>query len=227
MNSESRKANALVAGILVVGTIGLAVWLRPATARFETAASFETGGFAFDYQADWAVHDQIPASTGFGQLLAVMGTLPWGPCAQSDINCHYEQRLGPGQIELQVSRVNLLSDDGICGYARERPDLAGRGPDDRQVLETRYFRIDGRPVVYTRYAAAADDYYLADGVRDWMIAPWDTTNDVFTLQAMFRGPGNDEMNATLDQLIASIQLESGFGPDYPPATDCGDPFPAA
>lgn len=210
----------LVVGLLAAGAIGLAFWLRPSTNRYQTE------GFGFDFPAAWQLHDEMPATTGFGQPLAVLGTVPWGPCLSYDLNCHYEQKLAPGQIEVNVTHLFLMSEDGFCGYAQERPDIQGRGPTDPQVTDTSYFRISGRPAIYTQYAVNGTDYYVSDEWRTWMVAPWDSTRDVFEINAKFRGPGDDDFRAALARLVESISLPPHFGPGYPAASPCGDPFPA-
>jgi len=217
----------LVVGLLAAGTIALAFWLRPATQSFtwpSDTARFGNNGITFDYPASWSVHDQLPATTGMGQTLALIGTLPWGPCAAYDVNCHYEQKLGPGQIELDVGRGIVGSDGGFCGYARERPDLQGRGPTDPQVVETRLFRVDGHPVIYTGYAVNGADYYLSDEWRTWRIAATDASTEAYEIGSRFRGPGIDAFHAALDALIQTVKIgASNYQPG--PFDSCTDLFP--
>lgn len=182
------------------------------------------GGLSFDVPFTWDVHTQIPPSTGTGSMLALIGTLPWGDCDASDVNCHFQERLDRHEIELQVSLGNLLSTD-FCAYAHDRPDLVPR-TDGVRVNGIHYIRVDGRPAIATEYSLDTPDYYLSDGWRKWEIAPADTTQARYTISAMWRGPGDDEFLAALDRLVASITLgPSGYAQQ--PIPDCGGPFPAA
>lgn len=181
-------------------------------------------GIELDYPADWTVHDRLPASTGFGQVMAIIGTLPWGPCAPVDINCHYEQRLEPGQISVQVGRLALVGEEDICELGASRSDLDGRGPDDAPAAGS-LTRIDGRPAIRTDYDVRQADYYHSDEWRHWTIAAPGSRRDAYTIQAMYRGPGIEEMRVELDQLIATIRLGEGTSGNPTQLVDCGPPFP--
>lgn len=181
------------------------------------------GGLSFDVPFTWAVHTQIPPTTGMGNTLALIGTLPWGDCDAYDINCHFEERLSRNEIEVDVSVGYLLASD-FCSYAKERADLEPR-TDGIRVTETHYFRIDGRPAIVTEYSLDTSDYYGSDGWRKWEIAPSDTTGALFRIFAKWRGPGEAGFLAALDRLVESIDLgPSGHATN--PAGDCADPFPS-
>jgi hypothetical protein len=181
-------------------------------------------GLELDYPADWSVNDEGWQTTGFGEPLAIIGTLPWGPCALSDINCHYELRLDPGQITVEIGTLFLVADGNICDLGRTRSDLVGRGPSDPPATGS-LTRVDGRPTVRTDYAVGQTDYYHSDEWRDWLIAAPGSTRDGYTINAMYRGPGLDTLRSELDQLIASVRVgpSSAGNPTQP--TDCGPPFP--
>jgi hypothetical protein len=189
-------------------------------------SSFHIGGISFEYPAEWAIHDELPMTAGPGQMFALLGTVPWGACAPSDINCHYERPLEEGQIEVEVGRQLFVVEDGICGFAQERSDLAGRGPNDPQVAETRYFRIEGRPAIYTQFSVGGRDYYHSDEWRHWLIAEPASTQTVFTIRAKFRGPRDVDFAQTLDRLIETIRLGGPSDVGIPRLADCGAPFPA-
>jgi len=156
-----------------------------------------------------------------GQTFALVGTLPWGNCAASDINCHYQERLSEHQIQVELS-IGILPGTDFCSFAKERPDLEGRS-DGVRVAETHNLRIDGRPAVETTYSLEQPDYYGADAWRQWDIAPPDTTTMRYEIFAEWRGPGEDDLLAALDRMVASLHLgASGYGNGLP---DCGDPFP--
>lgn len=183
------------------------------------------GSLQLDYPSDWAVNDQLPLTAGFGQTLAIVGTLPWGPCATSDINCHFELRLEPGQITVEIGLQTLVTDGDICELGRTRSDLAARGPSDPPATGS-LTRVDGRPAVRTDYAVGQADYYHSDEWRDWLIAAPGTTTAGYTISAMYRGPGLETLRAELDQLIASVRLGSSTAGDPTQPTDCGSPFPS-
>jgi len=188
-------------------------------------ARYALDGFAFDYPASWAINDAGWATTGFGSPMAVLGTMPWGDCVKSDINCHFQERLRPGQIEVRVGVLAITSGD-LCVFAAERPDLAGRGPGD-PVATASLIRVDGRPAIRTDRAPGADDYYRADEYREWMIAFPDTLDHAYTIEAMYRGPGLEDLRAEVDRIIASVRL-GRVSDAYvrPSPSDCPAPFPS-
>lgn len=96
------------AGVIVVVLVLVTMEVVSSTKRVEL------GGISFDVPISWSVHTDIPATTGRGQLLALIGTLPWGPCAAFDINCHFRERPSSQQIEVEVSS-NANSPVPDCG----------------------------------------------------------------------------------------------------------------
>lgn len=203
--------------LLLVAVVAVALLMWPRISRPSAA------GIAFDYPSGWTIHAPLPPTTGMGQGIALLGTMPWGPCDESDINCHYRERFSRHEVEVQVDVGHLLGSD-FCAYAHERPDLEPR-TDGIRVTETHYVRIDGRPAITTRYSLDSPDYYSSDGWRKWEIAPADTTRVLYRIFAKWRGPNEDEFLSALDQLVASITLgPSGYA--EPSIPDCGDPFPA-
>ena len=218
--NEVRPARGIGVAILL-GTalvIGFLLLVRPGS------TTYSVNGISLDVPADWVIHDNLPPTTGMGQVYALVGTLPWGPCSDNDINCHYGERLDHHQIEVGVGVLSLLADD-FCAFAKARPDLEPRS-DGIRVSETHYVRIDGRPAIWTAWSLDSPDYYLSDGWREWRIAPVGSTTSIYVLSAKWRGPGDDQLLAELDQLISSIKVTaSGYA--QPNVPDCGEPFPAA
>jgi hypothetical protein len=208
--------------VVAVGVVAMLVLVSTVALNHPKRVSL--GGITFEVPASWAVHTDIPPTTGPGSTLALLGTLPWGDCANSDINCHYQERLSRNEIEVEVSLVSLLGGD-YCAFARQRPDLEPRS-DGIRVTETHYFRIDGRPAIMTDYSLDTSDYYGSDGWREWEIAPADTTGGFYRIFAKWRGPDDGAFLAGLDRLIGSIDLGPSGQASYP-VPDCGDPFPAA
>jgi len=190
----------------------------------DSLAHYNPGGIAFDYPASWTVHDQFPMTSGLGHTIAILGNQPWGPCAppETDLNCHYDQRLEQGQITVELDSI-LLANEDICTMGRTRSDLAGRGPGD-PVATGSLTRVAGRPTLRTDYAVNGTDYYLSDEWHTWTIAWPGTINEAFVVATKVRGPGLDELDAEVERLIASVV--------FPPhadhqADDCGAPFPSA
>lgn len=194
----------------------------------QTASSItrhlSVSGIELDYPSDWSVMDQGWPTTGMGQTLAIIGTLPWGSCAPSDLNCHYQLRLDPGQITVEIGTLLLVADN-ICDLGRTRSDLVGRGPSDPPATGS-LTRVDGRPAVRTDYAVGQADYYHSDEWRDWLIAAPGTTTTGYTINAMYRGPDLETLRAELDQLVASVRLGPSTAGNPTQPADCGSPFPS-
>jgi hypothetical protein len=182
---------------------------------------FAANGIAFDVPAPWRIHDQIPASSGMGSTLALIGTMPWGPCDAYDINCHYQERLSRHEIQVDVSVQAMLGTD-FCTYAHDRPDMDRT--DGVRVTETHYIRVDGHPAISTVFSLDSPDYYLSDQWRTWVIAAFDSMGGTYRISAEWRGPGDDEFIEQLDGLIASIRFDASGQAGLP---NCGAPFPAA
>jgi hypothetical protein len=203
--------------VVTAALVAVALLLLPRTTRFSAR------GIEFQIPSSWSVHQDIPPTFGFGQVFALLGTMPWGPCEDADINCHYQERFGRHEIEVEVGVMHGLGTD-FCTYARERPDIEGMTGGVR-VAETHYIRIDGRPAIATSYSLDSSDYYGSDGWRKWEIAPADSIQARYQIFARWRGPGDEAFLAALDQMIATVELgPSGYA--SPTLEDCGDPFPA-
>ena len=185
--------------------------------------TFSGHGVTFAYPAGWSVNDQGWPTTGFGSTFAIIGTQPWGACLPADINCHYELRLEPGQIAVDLGRGSSRMAD-ICALGVDRSDLAGRGPGDPPATGS-LMRVDGRPTLQTDYAVGQADYYHSDEWRSWVIAAPGSTTEVYRIEAKYRGPGVAEFRAQLDALIASIRF-TGVAPVGGGPRDCGAPFPS-
>ncbi|MGH2406466.1 MAG: hypothetical protein ACRDF7_00115 [Candidatus Limnocylindrales bacterium] len=182
-------------------------------------------GLNLDYPASWAINAAGWPSTGPGSTWAVLGTLPWGDCARSDLNCHYQVRLEAGQIQVEVGMVGMMSVD-LCNFGAQRPDLAGRGPAD-PVATGSLTRVAGRPTVRTDYAFGGAGYYQADEERVWLIAFPGTLSSAYSIDAMYRGPGLDDLRGEVDRLIASIRIDATETNLVTGAsTDCPAPFPS-
>jgi hypothetical protein len=177
-----------------------------------------------DYPSEWdAVTENFPAMGGFGQPLAVLGTVSWEGCAEGDINCYYQRKLDPGQISVTISDV-LLPINDLCELGKTRPDIAARGSDDPRATGS-LLRVDGRPTLRTDYDVGQTDYYQSDEWRTWEIAEPGTIKNAFVIDSRYRGPDLDDLRGQLDQMIASITIgKTSTGYSSNPS-DCGPPFP--
>jgi len=211
---------AVVAAAMVVAGFLLraGIWQGVGTRHYAA------NGVEFDYPSAWTIHDKIPGSTGLGSEFLILGTLPWGPCAEYDINCHYQQKLDPGQVTIQLGRLAISTTD-LCELGATSGDLAGRGPGDPPATRT-LLRIAGRPAFRTDYAVGGTDYYLADEWRNWDIAEPGTAQGALTIQAMYRGPDVAALRAQVDELAASLRW-TGPAPYPVSGSDCAAPFPVA
>lgn len=218
---ERRRAvlAILAAGILV------AAWslTRPGNPFGPGTRTFEAAGIRFSFPTGWAVYDNLPRSTGLGSTVAILGNQPWGPCLPGDINCHFQVRLEPSQISVDVG-VGSLRTSSICEIAADRRDLSGRSPDD-PVAVGHLMRVDGRPTLATDYVVNQKDYYLSDAWREWTIAAPGGTSSVYRISARYRGPGAREFSDQLDVLIASITFPGPLQQGGNVPKDCGPPFP--
>ena len=219
---QPRRRFVAVAVVALVAAGGWWTFLRAGDPFASGTRAFNSNGVTLSYPAGWLVNQALPASSGLGSTFAIIGTQPWGPCLPLDLNCHLEQRLEPSQISVSLG-LGILGGDTVCDIARDRHDLADRGPGDPPATG-HLLRVDGRPTLQTDYAVNGLDYYRSDEWRHWVIAAPGSTQSVYRIEAMDRGPGTDRFRAQLDALVASIRFtlppEAGDGP-----ADCGSPFP--
>lgn len=213
----------LAVGVVVLGVAILAAPKLGTVSGLLLGASrpFAVAGLTMDLPADWSVNSTGWPSTGFGSTWAIVGTMPWGACQGSDLNCHYQERLSGGQIEVEFGMVGLIDD--FCQTGATRSDLAGRGPDD-PIAAGRLMRVDGRPTIQTDYAVGRHDYYRSDEWRRWLIAGPDSLGSAYTIDAKYQGPDVVRLRTQLDAMIASIRLTTPIRVGDP-AADCGPPFP--
>ena len=214
----------VVAGMVLVGVVaGVLLWLTRSGDPFAPGTrSFSGNGIVFAYPAGWIVNDQGWPSTGFGSTFAIIGTQPWGACLPGDLNCHYQLRLEPGQISVELSSGQMPG-PSICAIAVDRSDLAGRGPNDPPA-EGHLLRVDGRPTLQTDYAVNQTDYYHSDAWRSWVIAAPGSVARTYRIQAMYRGPGAAEFHQQLDALIATVKFDAANQEGAGGPADCGAPF---
>lgn len=224
--SRLHRRQVAVGLVIVLAVVGAVLWsLAPnGDSSASGTRSFSGNGVTFSYPAGWSVNDRGWPSSGMGSTFAVMGTQPWGACSADDINCHYELRLEPSQISVELSS-GLNPGSTICELGVDRSDLAGRGPGDPPAVG-HLVRVDGRPTLQTDYAVNQTDYYHSDAWRTWMIAAPGSTSRYYRVDAMYRGPGGEEFSRQLDALISSLGFTDGVQAGNGGPADCGAPFPS-
>lgn len=220
---RDRPTNAWIATAVLIGAvvIGAGLWWLlgdPAPSSPTGIRAYVGHGVEFGYPTTWTMNDTGWPTSGFGSVWAVIGTMPWGPCLPGDLNCHYQVRLEPGQIEVELGRGTLPGGD-VCVMGRTRSDLEGRGPDDPQAFGS-LMRVGGRPALVTDYAVGQRDYYRSDEWRRWVIAAPGSTGEYYSIDAKYRGPDVATFRRQLDDLVASLRFTEPAGP-----ADCGMPFP--
>ena len=220
-----RPRKRVVALVVVLGLVAGAAWaVLHAGDPFATGTKrYAANGIAFAYPAGWLVNEMLPASSGLGQTFALIGTQAWGLCLPLDSNCHDDQKLDASQISVKLTR-GILGGTTICDRAVDRSDLAGRGPGDPPATG-HLVRVDGRPTLQIDYAVNGTDYYRSDAWRTWVIAAPGSTQQVYWIEAMYRGPGDELFHQQLDDLVAGIRFD-GAPPAGDGQTDCGAPFPS-
>jgi hypothetical protein len=217
---------ALLALIVVVGAIGGIVWssTRSGEPFARGTRTFTANGITLSYPAGWNVNDLGWPSTGLGSTFAILGTQPWGLCLPTDLNCHYELRLEPSQISVELGD-GITGGTTVCKIGLNRSDLAGRGPGDPQATG-HLLRVDGRPTLQTDYVVNQADYYHSDAWHSWVVAAPGSVTSVYRIEAKYRGPGDSEFRQQLDDLIASLKFATPSALSDGGPEDCGAPFPA-
>ena len=221
--AQTGRGGILALAILVAVAGGSWWATRTGKPLAQGTLPFENQDLALSYPAGWLVWDLGWPSTGFGSTFAILGTEGWGFCVPTDLNCHYEVKLEPGQISVSLSTM-FLPVSNVCEVGRDRPDLAGRGPDDPPAVG-HLMRVDGRPTLATDYAVNQSDYYRSDEWRTWKIAAPGSVRQTFVIDAMYRGPGVSEFRRQLDALVASIHFVGQAAAPNGEPRDCAAPFP--
>jgi hypothetical protein len=208
---------ALILGLAAVGQPWVTALLSvPPSATTAPAKVFASSGITFEYPASWQVYEQMPLEIGGGQTIAVLGTLPWGECAVTDLNCHIAQSLGPGQVEVTVTTVGSYD---ICEFAT-RPIPSGLASAVVRVL----LRLHGRPTVRLGPSPMPTGDALTEGSWAWVVAYRGTTGQSVVIDARLRGPNVDALTAAVDHVLATLAVPELLGLTGP--VDCGSPFPS-
>ena len=158
--------------------------------------TYDSGTFHFTYPGSWDIHTNLPATTGFGSTVAILGTLPIDPaCGDLDINCYYQEKLQPGTLSVVVGTATTAATTLL--------DTPLQASDTRTT-------VDGLPAIFSDRGHVVGDYYESDLSIGWRIATPRSLSDMVTVDASIRGPGTETMRGQVEALIAS------FGFDGPP-----------
>lgn len=188
---------------------------------------FDDAGIQFQYPGDWSVHGDMPINFSGASVVAILGTTEWGPCAEGDVNCHYQRPLEAGEIELELRTWTLMPAD-VCIMGRDRHDLRELA-EGIVVADTGLARVGGRPAIETRFESGPADFYRSDESIRWVIAFARTVGRAYVIEAKYRGPGVEDHRAAVDRLVGSIRLDPAFpndGSEFQGPRDCGPPFPS-
>ena len=172
--------------------------------------TLDAGEFVFDFPAAWLAYDASTAFSG-GSSIAVLGTQPvetrCGRESHVDINCVFEQPLGPGDIRVFVGTGAYRG-----GTVLDRTDIENG--------TTTRLTVGAMPAILDTFDVTADSYYGEDVSFAWSIGRPATLTNVVSIEVRARDPGAAEVKATLDALIASFR----FSP--PPTPLPSDPAAA-
>lgn len=213
-------AAVLIVALAVVGG-GLAMFGGSAPAGVVTfrggpspdLRTLDAGTFAFDFPADWLAYEAGVAFSG-GSSIAVLGTqvveARCGTERHVDINCVYEQPLGPGDVRVYVGTGAYRG-----GTILDRPGI-DNGTTSR-------LTVGDMPAILDEYDPQSDSFYKEDASFDWSVAFPKSLGNVVAIRVRarewpFRGRINtrDEVRAATAVLIDSFR----FTP--PPARLPGD-----
>ena len=223
MKRSARGSILVLAGVTLI--LGLAAlgqpWITappPVPPSVTTAPPkvFDSNGITFEYPATWQLYEQMPLMISGGQTIAVLGTLPWGECAVTDLNCHIAQPLAPGQVEVTVTTVGSYD---ICEFAT-RPNPSGLAFSRARDL----LRLHGRPTVRLGPFPSPSGDPLPEISWTWVVAWRGTTGQSVVIDARLRGPNVDALTAAVDHVLATLAVPELLG--QPGPVDCGSPFPS-
>jgi len=170
---------------------------------------------AFDYPADWLAYDAVAALSG-GSSIAVLGTQAVEPrCGDErhvDINCVYEQPLGPGDVRVFVGTGAYRG-----GTILDRPDVESG--------TTTRLTIGGMPAIIDEFDRQPDSYYREDVSLAWSIGRPSTLTNVVRIEvrarewpARGRISTTAELKAAIQVLIDSFRFTPPAVPTDPPAS---------
>lgn len=152
--------------------------------------TYDDGFRHFLYPSAWQIHTLLPATSGFGSTIAVLGTVAVDPsCGGGDLNCLYLQQMQPGTVRVVVGQVSTAPSTIF--------DIPLQGTD-------RLTTVGGEPAVEVGPGSDGGLSNGADITFGWEIATPMSPTEVTTIFASIKGPNTDRMHAQVEALIASF-----------------------
>lgn len=193
---------AIGGGLLLGGRFG-----GPGTSSAPDGwAAFRDDRLSFEYPTAWQLRDARAGFSG-GSTIAVLGTVDV-PAAcgggHVDINCYYQEPLGPGQVSV------VLGTQGFRGGSIFDPGAANAVNED--------LVIAGLPARRSAVEVGPEDFYRSDFSITWLVAFPESATNAWTIEARGRGPGTELQLAALDRLISTVRVD-GVVPEAAAAVD--------
>jgi hypothetical protein len=169
----------------------------PTLAPSGTLAHFDRDGLAFDYPASWRTsvsglnmhYVTILDFLGTGSGLATCTAVTPGPSEKflSGVECGANLTVGPGQV-----MVELSSQDGpFFGGPIDPSDPAGIASGGT------YVTVGGLPAIFSDSGTTLD----------WTLSMPGEINGRYIIHAEIKGPGDEQMHAQVEALVASISYD--------------------
>ena len=175
------------------GGTGLVEFRDGPTADLRT---LDAGEWAFDFPADWLAYDAAAAGSG-GSSIAVLGTQRVEPrCGDEghiDINCVYEQPLGPGDVRLFVGTGAYRG-----GTVLDRPDIENG--------TTTRLTVGGMPAILDELDPLSGSLYREDLSLAWAIGQPRSLTNVVRIEVRVRDPGSTDARSVVQALIDSFRF---------------------
>ena len=158
--------------------------------------TLDAGDWAFEFRADWLAYDASTAFSG-GSSIAVLGTQAveqrCGDTGHVDINCVYEQPLGPGDIRIYVGTGAYRG-----GTVLDRPDIEDG--------TTTRLTAGGMPAILDEFDPQPDSYYHEDVSLAWVIGQPRSLSNTVRIEVRARDPGSADVRSIAKALIDSFRF---------------------
>jgi hypothetical protein len=184
----------MVGLVLVLVLLPLAVAVESNTGAGGPLAHFDRDGLAFDYPATWTVSPSGVnlhlitvldfLGTGTGRETCTVVTP--GPGIFGGASCEAQFQIEPGQVVVEIS--------------------IGTGPGGLAPIDpraTNAVKVGGLPATFEDVGSAAP----GSAVLEWELSvPGDSTSR-YHIQAVIKGPGEEQLRAQVQALVASIRFD--------------------
>jgi hypothetical protein len=168
---------------------------------------FDRDGLAFDYPASWRLtasgqnmhYITILDFLGTGSGLATCAAVTPGPSDLfiSGTDCGADMNVGPGEVEVQLSRGDGPPHGPIDPSASFAIGDAGS-----------HVVVGGLPAIFSEDGSTASD----SATLRWTLSVPDKAMSLYNIEARMRAPGLDLARAQVQALIASIRYDPPLVP---------------